>query len=239
MKIITAAARNFSIVQRRRVEIERQRLASKRQHRRQGHVVAVAVIDHRRRGVAVAAAVLRNNRRRPGVSPSGDDRRQCRRTGRAGTAKGLDGAAHAAGGGSPVLVKPISGAGVEPVIGKRIAGVSVEIVVKGRREGEISLRLWSSEVSGCGVVRTRRLFGGVECSKPHPGLLQRVSDLGGEPAPWSFSHAPVSRLFEKNRPRTGLDRCRRRRGGASPTHLQRSNLFRILRRPRNRTGRRW
>lgn len=132
-----------------------------------------------------------------------------------------------------MIVKHVAGTGtstggrVEPVIGERIGGGVVVLVVKRCREGKIRLGFRSPEVSGGGVIRTRRVLCGVERSEPHPGFLHRVSDLGGEPAPWSLSDAPVSRLLEKNRPRTGsveLDRAGAG-GGSTLTHLQRPNLF--------------
>jgi len=75
------------------------------------------------------------------------------------------------------------------------------------------------------------LFRRVERSEPNSCFLQRVSDLGGEPSPRSFSNTSVSRLFEKNRVWTGFSRCNS--GGAvSTTHLQRFNLFWIVRWPK-------
>lgn len=65
-----------------------------------------------------------------------------------------------------MIMKPFTGAGagVEPMIGKWISDGGVAVVVKRLGKRKIGLCFGSPEVSGGGVVCTRRLLGGVKGS---------------------------------------------------------------------------
>ncbi|GER43169.1 small and basic intrinsic protein 2 [Striga asiatica] len=62
--------------------------------------------------------------------------------------------------------------------------------------GEVGLGLGAAEPTCGGVVRTRRLLGGVEGAEPYAALLPRVADLGGVAPPRPLPYAAVADLLD-------------------------------------------
>ena len=60
---------------------------------------------------------------------------------------------------------------------------------------EIGLGFAAAQRARRVVVGARRVFGGVEGAQPHPRLLPRVADLGGEAPPRPLAHAAIVRLL--------------------------------------------
>ena len=112
----------LSIIQRWKVKIERQGLTDRRGD-------DIAVVNHRRRRIAVAVAIFWHNRRHPRLSFG--CRRGCQRGwihGWAGSAEGLDGAAHAAGSRSLWIDRVLMKA-IQPMVQNGVVCVVVVVVV--------------------------------------------------------------------------------------------------------------
>ncbi|KAK3022017.1 hypothetical protein RJ639_045178 [Escallonia herrerae] len=92
------------------------------------------------------------------------------------------------------------------------------IVDRQGQKWKVGLGLWAAQGPGGGVVGAGGVLRRVEGAEPDPGLLPRVADLGGKPAPRPLSDPPIPWLYLG---RSGSDRfgCRcRRRLSSGSTH---------------------